>query len=85
MIGVGDSEDDHSLLDVCDTGVAVAHAVYAVRAHVDVTLGLLDGHGLAELLRKPLLARRAHVHPCRWQMTRGIDELGMPVSPPPRS
>jgi haloacid dehalogenase-like hydrolase len=30
-IGVGDAENDHSLLDVCEVGVAVANAVSAIR------------------------------------------------------
>ena len=42
-IGVGDAENDHSLLDVCEIGVAVANAVDAIRAHADVTLALPDG------------------------------------------
>ncbi len=58
-IGVGDAENDHSLLDVCEIGVAVANAVDAIKAHADVTLGAPDGQGVAELLRGQLLAGRA--------------------------
>ncbi len=46
-IGVGDGENDHSLLEVCEIGVAVANAVDAIRDHADVTLALPDGHGNA--------------------------------------
>ena len=81
-IGVGDAENDHSLLDVCEVGVAVANAVDALRAHADVTLALPDGQGVAELLRGPLLAGRTHVHPRRWQITLGIDDGGEPVTIP---
>ena len=35
-IGVGDAENDHSLLDVCEIGVAVANAVDSIKAHADV-------------------------------------------------
>ena len=73
-IGVGDGENDHSLMDVCEIGVAVANAVDAIRAHADVTLALADGQGVADLLRGPLLAGRTHVHPRRWQLTLGVDE-----------
>ena len=39
-IGLGDAENDHSLLDVCEVGVAVANAVDAIRAHADIVLTL---------------------------------------------
>ena len=81
-IGVGDAENDHSLLDACEIGVAVANAVDAIRAHADVVLALPDGQGVADLLRGPLLAGRAHVHPRRWQLTLGIDDRGVPVTLP---
>jgi hydroxymethylpyrimidine pyrophosphatase-like HAD family hydrolase/CheY-like chemotaxis protein len=81
-IGVGDGENDHSLLDVCEIGVAVANAVDAIRAHADVTLTLPDGQGVAELLRGPLLAGHAHVHPRRWQITLGLDDRGERVTLP---
>jgi hypothetical protein len=81
-IGVGDAENDHSLLDVCEIGVAVANAVDAIRGHADVVLDLPDGQGVAELLRGPLLAGRTHVHPRRWQITLGVDDHGVPVTLP---
>ena len=49
-IGVGDAENDHSLLDACEVGVAVANAVDALRAHADMMLALPDGEGVADLL-----------------------------------
>ncbi len=81
-LGVGDAENDHSLLEVCEIGVAVANAVDALRAHADVTLALPDGQGVADLLRGPLLAGRTHLHPRRWQITLGIDDRGEPVTLP---
>ena len=78
-IGVGDAENDHSLLDACEVGVAVANAVDALRAHADVVLSSPDGQGVAELLRGPMLAGRGYVHPRRWQLTLGTDNLGEPV------
>ena len=81
-IGVGDAENDHSLLDACEVGVAVANAVDAIRAHADMTLALPDGQGVADLLLGPLLAGRAHLHPRRWQVTLGTDDGGEPVTLP---
>jgi hydroxymethylpyrimidine pyrophosphatase-like HAD family hydrolase len=81
-IGVGDAENDHSLLDVCEIGVAVANAVDAIKAHADVTLGSPDGQGVAELLRGPLLTGRARVHPRRWHISLGVDQAGQAVTLP---
>ncbi len=81
-IGVGDAENDHSLLDACEVGVAVANAVDAIRSHADVVLSLPDGQGVAELLRGPLLAGRGSVHPRRWQISLGTDDCGQPVTLP---
>ncbi|HUK72245.1 MAG TPA: HAD hydrolase family protein [Streptosporangiaceae bacterium] len=81
-IGVGDAENDHSLLDVCEVGVAVANAVDAIRAHADIVLTLPDGQGVAELLRGPLLSGRDHVYPRRWQLTLGTDDQGQAVTLP---
>jgi hydroxymethylpyrimidine pyrophosphatase-like HAD family hydrolase len=81
-IGVGDAENDHSLLDACEVGVAVANAVDAIRSHADVVLPLPDGQGVAELLRGPLLAGRGSVHPRRWQISLGTDDCGQPVTLP---
>jgi hypothetical protein len=81
-IGVGNAENDHGLLDVCEIGVAVANAVDSIHAHADLTLALPDGQGVADLLRGPLLTGRAHIHPRRWQITLGIDESGETVTLP---
>jgi hypothetical protein len=81
-IGVGNAENDHGLLDVCEIGVAVANAVDAIHAHADLTLALPDGQGVADLLRGPLLTGRAHIHPRRWQITLGIDQSGETVTSP---
>ncbi len=81
-IGIGDAENDHSLLDACEIGVAVANSVVALRARADLVLALPDGSGFADLLRGPLLTGRAHAHPRRWQVTLGIDDTGQAVTLP---
>lgn len=81
-IGVGDAENDHSLLETCELGVAVADAVESLQGHADVVLTEPDGAGVAELLRGGLLAGRDHVHPSRWQITLGLDDSGQPVRLP---
>jgi len=37
---------------------------------------------VADLLRGPLLAGRAHVYPCRWPVSLGVDEVGQTVTLP---
>ena len=81
-VSIGDAENDHSLLEVCEIGVAVANAIDGLRAHADVTLALPDGQRVADLLRGPLLAGRTHLHPRRWQITLGIDDRGEAVTLP---
>ncbi|AFM17689.1 putative HAD superfamily hydrolase [Mycolicibacterium chubuense NBB4] len=81
-LGIGDAENDHSLLEVCEIGVAVANAIESLRAQADLTLSLPDGQGVADLLRGPLLAGRTHLHPSRWQITLGADDDGQPVTLP---
>ncbi|MGA2929265.1 MAG: HAD hydrolase family protein [Solirubrobacteraceae bacterium] len=81
-IGVGDAENDHTLLDACEIGVAVANAVDAIRAHADVTLAQPNGKGVAQLLRGPLLAGREYVYSRRRQIVLGIDDQGVEVTLP---
>jgi len=81
-IGVGDAENDHSLLEVCEVGVAVANAIPALRDHADVVLSRPDGRGVAALLTGDLLAGREHVYSNRWQITLGEDDTGNAVRLP---
>ena len=81
-LAVGDAENDHTLLDVCEIGVAVSNAVEAIRDRADLTLTLPDGEGVADLLRGPLLAGRVHLHPRRWEISLGVEASGERVSLP---
>ena len=81
-LAVGDAENDHTLLDVCEIGVAVSNAVEAIHDRADLTLASPDGEGVADLLRGPLLAGRVHLHPRRWEVSLGADASGERVSLP---
>lgn len=81
-IAVGDAENDHSLLEVAEIGVAVANAVESVKHHADVVLDLPDGAGVAELLRGPLVAGRERHCPGRWRVALGRDDTGRQVDLP---
>jgi hypothetical protein len=48
-IAVGDAENDHSLLQIAEVGVAVANAVPSLRDHADVVLDEEAGAGVVRL------------------------------------
>jgi hydroxymethylpyrimidine pyrophosphatase-like HAD family hydrolase len=49
VVGVGDAENDHSLLDACGLAVAVANAVPALKRRADVVTAGARGQGIIEL------------------------------------
>ncbi len=50
VVGVGDAENDHALLDRCECGVAVSNALPALKKHADVVTNLDHGAGVSELI-----------------------------------
>lgn len=82
VIGVGDAENDHSLVEFCELGVAVANAVPSLQSHADIVLGEPNGRGVIELLRGPLLQGDIRVRPKRWQIEVGTGPGGYPVCLP---
>lgn len=54
VVGVGDAENDHSLLAACDVGVAVANAVPSLKARADLVLDQPRGAGVVELCDRML-------------------------------
>jgi hydroxymethylpyrimidine pyrophosphatase-like HAD family hydrolase len=81
-VAVGDAENDHSLVESCELGVAVANAVPALQEHADVVLGERAGRGVIELLGGPLLRGDIRVQPKRWQVRLGRSADGAPVTIP---
>jgi hypothetical protein len=51
-VGVGDAENDHSLLDFCGCGVAVANALPILKEHADFITKGDRGAGVVELIDK---------------------------------
>jgi hydroxymethylpyrimidine pyrophosphatase-like HAD family hydrolase len=49
VVGIGDAENDHSLLEYCECGVAVANAVPSVKATAAFVTHGANGTGVAEL------------------------------------
>jgi hydroxymethylpyrimidine pyrophosphatase-like HAD family hydrolase len=81
-VGIGDAENDHSLLESCELGVAVANAVDGLRSRADVVLDQPDGEGISAFLLGPLLGGGQRVHPRRWQVTLGTTPDGVTVAIP---
>jgi hydroxymethylpyrimidine pyrophosphatase-like HAD family hydrolase len=81
-LAVGDAENDHSMLELCEVGVAVGDAVKALKEHADLVLDAPDGAGVHELLGGPVLRGEQRVHSTRWQIEIGTDPAGAPVSIP---
>ncbi len=81
-LAVGDAENDHHLLGVCELGVAVGDAVDALKRRADVVLDGADGAGVAELLRGPLVSGERWIAPSNWALTLGYDDDGNEVQFP---
>lgn len=81
-IGIGDAENDHSLLQACEIGVAVGDAVSGLKAHADLCLDKPNGAGVAEFLAGPVLRGELSIRPRRWQIELGRSADGTPAMLP---
>ncbi|MEP7382953.1 MAG: HAD family hydrolase [Gemmatimonadota bacterium] len=52
VVGVGNAENDHSFLEICECSVAVDNAVPALKAKVDFCTRGSNGSGVAELMEE---------------------------------
>jgi hydroxymethylpyrimidine pyrophosphatase-like HAD family hydrolase len=81
VVGVGDAENDHSFLKLCERSAAVGGALAAIRDAADLVLDGEAGAGIcelaAELVDHDLEATRS---PDRQQINFGVDERGMPLT-----
>jgi hydroxymethylpyrimidine pyrophosphatase-like HAD family hydrolase len=81
-VGIGDAENDHSLLEFCELGVAVANAVPSLQERADIVLRESNGEGVAAFLGGPILRGELRVRPRRWHIEVGVDPGGQPVMLP---
>src|SRR5688572_1942303 len=81
VVGVGDAENDHSFLKLCERSAAVGGALPAIRDAADLQLTGHDGAGVRELaaglVTQDLGATRS---PNRQQLAFGVDERGTAVT-----
>jgi hydroxymethylpyrimidine pyrophosphatase-like HAD family hydrolase len=52
VVGVGNGENDHSFLEICECAVAVGNAIDAIKAKVDFSTRSPNGEGVAELIEE---------------------------------
>jgi HAD superfamily hydrolase (TIGR01484 family) len=52
VVGVGDAENDHAFLELCECSAAVANALPAVKERVDLVTSRTHGAGVAEVIDK---------------------------------
>lgn len=86
VVGVGDAENDHAFLAMCECSAAVANALEAVKERADLVLNQDHGAGVAELIDAILVDDLAAVAPRleRHQIALGHQlETEEPVSLPP--
>jgi len=62
-VGVGDAENDHVLLGMCECGVAVANALPALKERADLVTSGSHGAGVEELIEKLLSEDLASLAP----------------------
>ena len=81
-VAIGDAENDLSMMDAAEIGVAIANAIDSVRRHADLLLDAEDGHGVAEFLRGPLISGAQVVRPQRHNVRIGQTPDGIAVTVP---
>jgi HAD superfamily hydrolase (TIGR01484 family) len=77
-VGVGDAENDHAFLRICECSAAVANALPAVKAKADIVLEADHGAGVTQLIEEMLAEDLAMREPAlvRHHVELGLDERG---------
>ncbi|MDH3300422.1 MAG: HAD-IIB family hydrolase [Acidimicrobiia bacterium] len=81
-VAIGDAENDHSLLNTAELGVAVANAVDSLRRVADVVLDRPDGEGVIDLIDDLTSTAALWHRRQRLLLTLGNDADGEPVHIP---
>lgn len=82
LAGIGDGENDHAFLSMCECACAVADAVPALRERADVVTAGLGSRGAIEFIEQHVLRDLADLAPrlTRHAIKIGEDLAGTPVS-----
>jgi HAD superfamily hydrolase (TIGR01484 family) len=81
MVGIGDAENDHAFLSICECAVAVADAVPALRERADYVTRGMASRGTVEFIEEHLLNDLVDIMPrlTRHQLPLGEAGDGAPV------
>ncbi|MBY0357910.1 MAG: HAD-IIB family hydrolase [Candidatus Obscuribacterales bacterium] len=79
VVGVGDAENDHAFLSMCEVSVAVQNALPAIKERVDMVTQRERGSGIVELVRELLANDLVNLKPSRHRLELGTDEEGKTV------
>jgi hypothetical protein len=81
-VGVGDAENDHAFLAVCECAVAVADAIPALRERADVVTSAPNGAGVVEFIETHVMRDLADLLPrlTRHALTLGERAGGAPMT-----
>jgi 3-deoxy-D-manno-octulosonate 8-phosphate phosphatase KdsC-like HAD superfamily phosphatase len=85
VIGAGDAENDHALVELCECSVAVSNALSVLKQHCDYVTTESHGAGVAEVIRKLLADDFQEIGPRlhRYEIQIGVQQSGEPVALPP--
>ena len=83
VVGVGDAENDHALLRVCEAAVSVANALPALKEECDLVTSAPNGDGVAELADRLLADDLSSLRLGRHSVPLGNRTDGQPVCLPP--
>jgi HAD superfamily hydrolase (TIGR01484 family) len=84
VVGVGDAENDHAFLSLCECGVAVANALPGLKERADITTQADHGAGVVEISDQLIASDLAELAPrlVRHQIVLGTREHDEPVALP---
>jgi len=82
VVGVGDAENDHAFLEMCEASAAVANALDTLKTRVDLVTEGDHGHGVSQLIEMLLDDDLADLEPhlARHQILIGHDRADSDVS-----
>jgi hydroxymethylpyrimidine pyrophosphatase-like HAD family hydrolase len=82
--GVGDAENDHNFLRICEVSAAVANALPAIKERADIVLRRANGRGVAEFIERHVANDLAGVPDvlAKYTVELGTARGGQPVRAP---
>jgi len=78
-VGVGDAENDHAFLQLCECAVAVANALPSVQEHADLTMTKERGAGVVELIERIIATDLSELRLPRHEIPLGKGQEGNDV------